>query len=94
MEQQKLNAQEQAMLIQNRHASMLKQQQMQSEILLKQMQSQMECEVKMKNEMVRQQITMLGEIQMQNPQETLNMNELFKNLRNDKKFDSGDDQKM
>ena len=94
MEQQKINAQEQAMLIQNRHASMLKQQQMQSEILLKQMQSQMESEVKMKNEMVRQQITMLGEIQMQNPHETINMNDILKKLRNDENINSGDDINM
>ena len=65
-----MGVQEQAILIQNRHTSMLKQQQMQSEILLKQIQSQMESEVKMKNEMVRQQISMLGDMQMQNPSST------------------------
>ena len=91
MEQQKHNAQEQAMMIQNRHASILKQQQMQSEILLKQMQSQMESEVKMKNEMMRQQITMLGEIQMQTPHETLNMNEILHKLRSNEKTNGDDD---
>ena len=88
MEQQKLTAQEQAMMIQNRHASMLKQQQMQSEILLKQMQSQMESEVKMKNEMVRQQISLMGELQMQNPHEIINMNEFVRKLQNDGKSNS------
>ena len=88
MEQQKHNAQEQAMMIQNRHASILKQQQMQSEILLKQMQSQMESEVKMKNEMVRQQISLMGELQMQNPHETININEFLRKLQNDGKCSS------
>ena len=80
-----MSVQEQAIVIQNRHTSMLKQQQMQSEILLKQIQSQMESEVKMKNEMVRHQISMLGDMQMQNPStEAFGINGIMEQLRSGK----------
>ena len=86
MESQKSTVKEQAILIQNHHTAMLKKQQMQSEILLKQIQAQMESEVQMKNEIVRQQISMFGDMQMQNPSasETVNIHAIMENLRQDK----------
>ena len=94
MEQQKTNVQDQAILIQNRHAAMLKQQQMQSEILLKQIQSQMESEVKMKNDMVRHQISILGEIQMQNPTEVININGIMDQIQRENSDKSGSNNTM
>ena len=82
MEQQKHKVQEQVVLLQDRYSAMLTQQQVQSETLLKQMQSQMESEIKMKNDVVRHQLRMLGEIQMKNPTETININGIMEQLRN------------
>ena len=81
MEQQRNMVQDQAILIQDRHASMLKQQQMQSETLLKQIQSQMESEMRMKNDLVRNQLSVLAELQMQNPTDTIDINGIMEKLQ-------------
>ena len=73
--------QDQAILIQDRHASMLKQQQMQSETLLKQIQSQMESEMRMKSDLVRNQLSVLAELQMQNPTDTIDINGIMEKLQ-------------
>ena len=69
IEQQKATTQNQVSMIQERQKAMLKQQQEQTEILLKQMQSQMEADIRLKGDMTRNQLQVLGEIQLQNPSE-------------------------
>ena len=84
MEKQKLSVEDQAKRIQDRHTDMLKQQQMQSEILLKQVQTRMESEVKMKNEMVRHHINMLGDIRVPNTVADVGLSSIFENLGEDR----------
>ena len=52
MEQQRLMAQDQVKVMQDRQSSMMKQQQSQMEIMLKQIQAQMETEMRMKSDLV------------------------------------------
>ena len=54
MEQQRLMAQDQVKVMQDRQSSMMKQQQSQMEIMLKQIQAQMETEMRMKSDLVSQ----------------------------------------
>ena len=63
--------------MQDRQSSILMQQQSQTEVLMKQIQAQMESELRAKSELVRNQLTILTEIQMQNPQESLDMKGLL-----------------
>ena len=84
MEKQKLSVEDQAKRIQDRHTAMLKQQQMRSEILLKQIQTRLESEVKMKNEMVRHQINLLGDIRVPNIVPDVGFSSIIENLGEDR----------
>ena len=84
MEKQKLSVEDQAKRIQDRHTAMLKQQQMRSEILLKQIQTRLESEVKMKNEMVRHQINLLGDIRVPNTVADVCLSSIIENLGEDR----------
>ena len=84
MEKQKLSVEDQAKRIQDRHTAMLKQQQMRSEILLKQIQTRLETEVKMKNEMVRHQINLLGDIRVPNTVADVGLSSIIENLGEDR----------
>ena len=77
LEQQRNLAQDQVRAMQERQSSILIQQQTQTEVLMKQIQAQMESELKTKSELVRNQLTILTEIQMQNPHESLDMKGLL-----------------
>lgn len=84
MEKQKLSVEDEAKRIQDRHTAMLKQQQMRSEILLKQIQTRLESEVKMKNEMVRHQINLLGDIRVPNTVADVGLSSIIENLGEDR----------
>ena len=84
MEKQKLSVEDEAKRIQDRHTAMLKQQQMRSEILLKQIQTRLESEVKMKNEMVRHHINMLGDIRVPNTVADVGLSSIIENLGEDR----------
>ena len=84
MEKQKFSVEDQAKRIQDRHTAMLKQQQMRSEILLKQIQTRLESEVKMKNEMVRHQINLLGDIRVPNTVADVGLSSIIENLGEDR----------
>ena len=84
MEKQKFSVEDQAKRIQDRHTAMLKQQQMRSEILLKQIQTRLETEVKMKNEMVRHQINLLGDIRVPNTVADVGLSSIIENLGEDR----------
>ena len=84
MEKQKLSVEDQAKRIQDRHTAMLKQQQMRSEILLKQIQTRLESEVKMKNEMVRHQINLLGDIRVPNTVADVGLSSIIEHLGEDR----------
>ena len=84
MEKQKLSVEDQAKRIQDRHTAMLKQQQMRSEILLKQIQTRLESEVKMKNEMVRHHINLLGDIRVPNTVADVGSSLMIENLGEDR----------
>ena len=75
--------------MQKRHTTMLKQQQMQSEILLKQIQTQMESEVKIKNELIRHQISLLGDIHIQTPTDFGYVTGLMEKFRREKTGQAG-----
>ena len=55
----------------------MKQQQTQTEILMRQIQAQLESDLRAKSELVRNQLTILTEIQMQNPNEALDLKGLL-----------------
>ena len=84
MEKQKLSVEDEAKRIQDRHTAMLKQQQMRSEILLKQIQTRLESEVKMKNEMVRHQINLLGDIRVPNTVADVGLSSIIEILGEDR----------
>ena len=67
--------------MQDRQATILKQQQVQAEMLMKQIQTQMETELRMKSDLVRNQLSILGEIQMQNPEEVMDMKSLLSQVQ-------------
>ena len=67
--------------MQDRQATILKQQQVQAEMLMKQIQTQMESELRMKSDLVRNQLSIIGEIQMQNPEEVLDMKSLLSKVQ-------------
>jgi hypothetical protein len=67
--------------MQDRQSSILMQQQTQTEMLMKQIQAQMESELRSKSELVRNQLSILTEIQMQNPQESIDLQGLLSQVQ-------------
>jgi RecJ-like exonuclease len=65
--------------MQDRQSSILMQQQTQTEMLMKQIQAQMESELRSKSELVRNQLSILTEIQ--NPQESIDLQGLLSQVQ-------------
>ena len=81
LDQQRNMCQEQVKMMQEKQSSIMKQQQQQAELLMKSIQTQMESELRMKSELVRNQLHLLAEIQSQNPESVLDMNEIMGQLQ-------------
>jgi hypothetical protein len=77
LEQQRLLRQDQMREIQERQNAILKQQQAQSEAMIAQIRSQMESELKVRNELMRNQLSMLSDIQLQNPDKIINLEQFL-----------------
>lgn len=78
---QRTMAQEQMKVYQERQASSLRHQQAQCEMLMKQVQSQMETEMRMKTELVRNQMKILAEVQpVQGGGETADLSDIINQL--------------
>lgn len=67
--------------MQERHMSLLQQQQVQAETLMKQMQAQIEADLRVRNDLMRNQMKMLGELQVQNPGETIDLNAFLNGIK-------------
>ncbi|XP_059099177.1 fas-binding factor 1 homolog isoform X1 [Tigriopus californicus] len=82
--QQRSMCQDQVKTLQEKQHTILKQQQAQTEILMKQIQAQMESELRIKNDLVRNQLQILSEIQIQHPEQVIDLAGLVQQIKDQK----------
>ena len=82
LEQQKHLCQDQVRAMQEHQTQIIQQQQVQAEMVMKQIQSQMESELRMKSDLIRNQLRIMSDIQMQKPEEAIDLKGLMEQIAN------------